>query len=71
VHPGQEIGTVVLNGVTEKTVQANRYQLLVEHFADVVNGQAELQFGKPSDSTNPLAQARAMQMVQQAMGYQL
>jgi predicted dehydrogenase len=71
VHPGQEIGTVILNGVTEKTIQANRYQLLVEHFADVVNGQAELQFGKPSDSTNPLAQARAMQMVQQAMGYQL
>jgi D-xylose 1-dehydrogenase (NADP+, D-xylono-1,5-lactone-forming) len=71
VHPGQEIGTLVLNGVTEKTIQANRYQLLVEHFADVVNGQAELQFGKPSDSTNPLAQARAIQLVQQAMDYPL
>jgi D-xylose 1-dehydrogenase (NADP+, D-xylono-1,5-lactone-forming) len=71
VHPGAEIGTVVVNGNTEKTIQANRYQRLVEHFADVVNGQAELQFGKPTDSTNPLAQARVIEMVQQAMGYRL
>jgi D-xylose 1-dehydrogenase (NADP+, D-xylono-1,5-lactone-forming) len=71
VHPGAEIGTVVLNGKTEKTIQANRYQLLVEHFADVVNGQTELQFGKPTDSTNPLAQARVIELVQQAMGYSL
>ncbi|MFN3267155.1 MAG: Gfo/Idh/MocA family protein [Deinococcales bacterium] len=71
VHPSNEIGTLVLNGNTEKTIRANRYQLLVEHLADVANGEAELQFGKPTDSTNPLAQAKVIEMVQQAMGYSL
>lgn len=71
VHPTGEIGTVIVNGETEKTIRANRYQLLVEHFAEVVNGEAELQFGKPTDSTNPLAQAKVIEMVQQVMGYRL
>ncbi len=71
VHPAQEIGTLVLNGATEKTEQANRYQRLLEHFADVVNGEAALKFGAETDSTNPLNQAKTIQMVQQAMGYEL
>ncbi len=71
VHPGQEIGTLVLNGETQTTIKANRYQLLLEHFADVVGGEATLKFGAPTDSTNPLAQAKVIAMVQQAMGYSL
>jgi D-xylose 1-dehydrogenase (NADP+, D-xylono-1,5-lactone-forming) len=71
VHPAQEIGTLVFNGETEKTEQANRYQRLLEHFADVVNGEATLKFGAETDSTNPLNQAKVIQMVQQAMGYEL
>ncbi len=66
VHPGQEIGTVVLNGVTEKTVQVNRYQAMLEHFALVVNGEAELQFAQPADATHPLAQAKIIESVQKA-----
>ena len=71
VHPAQEIGTLVLNGATEKTEQANRYQRLLEHFADVVNGEAALKFGAETDSTNPLNQAKTIEMVQQAMGYEI
>lgn len=69
VHPSHEIGTVVLNGITEKTVQADRYQRLAEHFALVVNGEAPLQFGQAQHSTAPLNQAKVIAMVQQAMGY--
>ncbi len=71
VHPSQEIGTLILNGETEKTIQANRYQLLLKHFAEVANGEADLRFGAPTDSTNPLAQAKVIEMVQKAMGYEI
>ncbi len=71
VHPSSEIGTVMLNGATEKTIQYNRYQRLLEHFALVANNEAELEFGLPSHSTNPLAQAKVIAMVQEAMGYEL
>jgi D-xylose 1-dehydrogenase (NADP+, D-xylono-1,5-lactone-forming) len=68
VFPKDDIGLVNVNGQAHTTAPANQYQMMLQHFARVVRGLEPMRFDSLERSTNPLNQARVIEMVQRAAG---
>jgi D-xylose 1-dehydrogenase (NADP+, D-xylono-1,5-lactone-forming) len=68
VFPKDDAGLVVVNGQPHSTAPANRYQLMLQHFARVVRGLEPMRFDSLERSTNPINQANVIEMVQLATG---
>jgi D-xylose 1-dehydrogenase (NADP+, D-xylono-1,5-lactone-forming) len=61
VGPRDQPGRVVLNGVAQETPAADRYQLMVEHFARVITGVDTPWFDAPQQPTSALPQMRTLE----------
>jgi D-xylose 1-dehydrogenase (NADP+, D-xylono-1,5-lactone-forming) len=66
VFPENDAGLVIVNGEAHTTAPANQYQMMLQHFARVVRGLEPMQFDSLEQSTNPINQARVIEMVQRA-----
>jgi D-xylose 1-dehydrogenase (NADP+, D-xylono-1,5-lactone-forming) len=61
VFPAQDGGRIMVNGATEQTAPADRYQRMVEHFARVIAGTETPRFDAPDQPTSALPQMRALE----------
>jgi D-xylose 1-dehydrogenase (NADP+, D-xylono-1,5-lactone-forming) len=61
VFPASEGGRISVNGEAEQTASADRYQLMVEHFAAVIAGMQTPRFDAPTQPTSALPQMRALE----------
>ncbi len=68
VFPKDDAGMVIVNDQIHITAPANRYQLMLQHFARVVRGLEPMRFDSLECSTNPINQAKVIEMVQGAAG---
>jgi D-xylose 1-dehydrogenase (NADP+, D-xylono-1,5-lactone-forming) len=68
VFAKDDAGLVVVNGQEYTTAPVNQYQRMLEHFARVMRGLEPMRFDGLDRNTNPVNQARVIEMVQRAAG---